>query len=66
MAFTIDEVPKEVYDLWIMKWGMKIAPFGVGASLIKKYNDERERLKVIYPEWFPMEGEEIFPKKTNL
>ena len=65
MAFTIDQMPKEVYDLWLMKWSMEMSVFGVGSSTIKKYNDERERLKVIYPEWFPMEGEEIFPKNSN-
>ena len=65
MAFTIDQVPKEVYDLMVMRIGIDAAPFGVGSSTIKKYNDERERLKAIYPEWFPMEGEEIFPKNSN-
>ena len=64
MAFTIDQVPKEVHDLWMMKWGMELAPFGVSSSTIEKYNTEHEMLKKVYPEWFTDDGKEIFPKQN--
>lgn len=65
MGFTIDQVPKDIQELWCMEIAISIAPFGVGKATIKTYQDKREVLKKEYPEWFPKKGEEIFPTKNN-
>lgn len=58
MAFKIEDVPKEVLDVWHIRMA---CPFGVGLKLYLKCKDAEKK----YPEWFPEDKNAELPLKIK-
>ena len=61
MAFTLDEVPKEVMKVWNIQMACSISKTGVGGELW----NECQRIINNYPEWFPADPNAELPVKQT-
>lgn len=62
MAFTVDEIPKDVQWVWNIQIACEMTKTGIGSETWNKC----QRIINQYPEWFPEnKKQEIFPKNPT-